>query len=302
MKSRIMTVGFCLALCAMQNAQADLNVFACEPEWASLAHEIGGDAVETDSATQAMQDPHYIEARPSLIAHMRQADLVVCTGAQLEIGWLPLLLNKANNPAVLPGKPGFFEAKAYVKMLDVPTGGVDRAQGDVHPQGNPHLQMDPRNIALVAAALGERMAQVDPDNAATYAKGLQEFQARWDAAMKDWDARAQPLKGKRVIAYHKSWAYLENWLGLTELATLEPVPGIPPTATHLAEVLALMKSQGGADFIIYAPYQSSKPGQWLADRTHVPLVMVPMTVGGSDATEDLFGLFNEILKQMLGAQ
>lgn len=301
MKIRLLAISFCLGMIHVPNARADLNVFACEPEWASLAREIGGDAVETDSATQAMQDPHYIEARPSLIAHMRKADLVVCTGAQLEIGWLPLLLNKANNPAVLPGKPGFFEARAYVTMLDVPGGSVDRSQGDVHPQGNPHIQMDPRNIARVAVALAERMGQLDPDSAEVYAKGLKAFQERWDAAMKDWDTRAQALRGKRIVAYHKSWAYLENWLGLTELATLEPVPGIPPTATHLAEVLALMQSKGGADFIIYAPYQSPKPGEWLADRTHVPLVQVPMTVGGSDETEDLFGLFTEILDQLLGA-
>ncbi|MGH8035010.1 MAG: metal ABC transporter substrate-binding protein, partial [Lysobacterales bacterium] len=157
------------------------------------------------------------------------------------------------------------------------------------------------NIALVAAALGERMEQLDPDNAGNYASGLKDFLARWDVAMKDWDARAQPLRGKRVVAYHKSWAYLENWLGFTELATLEPVPGIPPTASHLAEVLALLETEGSADFIIYAPYQSSKPGQWLSDRTHVPLVMLPMTVGGSAETEDLFGVFNEILKQLFGA-
>ena len=300
MKNRILEVCFCLAVLNVQPAWAGLKVFACEPEWASLAHEIGGDEVDTDSATQAMQDPHYIEARPSLIAHMHKADLVVCTGAQLEIGWLPLLLNKANNPAVLPGKPGFFEAKAYVKMLDVPSA-VDRSQGDVHPQGNPHIQVDPHNIALVAAALGERIGQLDPANAEHYAKGLKDFQARWDVATKEWDARAQPLRGKRVVAYHKSWAYLENWLGFTELATLEPVPGIPPTAGHLAEVLALLEAQGSADFIIYAPYQSAKPGQWLSDRTHVPLVMLPMTVGGSAETEDLFGMFNEILNQLLGA-
>jgi len=301
MKVKYLTACLGLMLFASPAAHAALNIFACEPEWAAIAQEIGGDEVKVTSATQAMQDPHYIEARPSLIAGVRKADLVVCTGAQLEIGWLPALLNKANNPAVLPGKDGFFEASAFVQRLDVPTS-VDRAQGDVHPQGNPHIQMDPHNIALVAKALAQRMEQVDREQAARYTSGLQDFLQRWDAAMKDWDTRAQPLRGKRTVAYHKSWAYLNAWLGLVELATLEPVPGVPPTATHLADILAQLEAGGGADFIIYAPYQSPKPGQWLADRTKIPLVMLPMTVGGSDSTKTLFDLFNEILNQLLGAK
>jgi zinc/manganese transport system substrate-binding protein len=188
-----------------------------------------------------------------------------------------------------------------VQRLDVPSS-VDRAQGDVHPQGNPHIQMDPRNIALVAKALAQRLALVDPEQAARYSSGLQDFLQRWDSAMKGWDARAEPLRGKRTVAYHKSWAYLNAWLSLKELATLEPVPGVPPTATHLAEVLAQLEAGGGADFIIYAPYQSPKPGQWLADRTKTPLVMLPMTVGASKTTETLFDLFDDILNQLLGVK
>lgn len=298
MNFRTLAVCLCLSLITSP-VSAALRVFACEPEWASLAEEIGGDEIKADSATQAMQDPHYIEARPSLIASVRKADLVVCTGAQLEIGWLPMLLNKANNPEVLPGKNGFLEASAYVQRLDVPTS-VDRSQGDVHPQGNPHVQVDPRNIALIAAALGERLAQLDPEHSAQYSTGLKSFLERWEKATLEWDTRAQPLRGKRIVAYHKSWVYLEDWLGLTELATLEPVPGVPPTATHLADLLSQLGTEGGADFIIYAPYQSAKPGQWLSDRTQIPLVMLPMTVGGSKQTEDLFGVFNEILDQLLG--
>jgi zinc/manganese transport system substrate-binding protein len=301
MNLKTLAVCFCLLITAAPAAKAALRVFACEPEWAALAEEIGGDAIKAESATQSMQDPHYIEARPSLIAGVRKADLVVCTGAQLEVGWLPMLLNKANNPAVQPGKDGFLEASAYVKRLDVPTS-LDRSQGDVHPQGNPHVQVNPHNIALIAKALGERMALLDSAEAARYNSGLQDFLQRWEQATREWDARAQPLRGKRVVAYHKSWAYLEDWLGLVELATLEPVPGIPPTATHLANVLSQLEAEGGANFIIYAPYQSSKPGQWLSDRTKIPLKMLPMTVGGSEETEDLFGLFNEILNQLLGTE
>ncbi len=301
MKVKNLTVCLGLMLFASPAAHASLNIFACEPEWAALAQEIGGNEVKVTSATQAMQDPHYIEARPSLIAGVRKADLVVCTGAQLEIGWLPALLNKANNPAVMPGKNGFFEASAYVQRLDVPKS-VDRAQGDVHPQGNPHIQVNPHNIALVAKALAPRMALLDPEQAARYTSSLQDFLQRWDAAMKDWDTRAQPLRGKRAVAYHKSWAYLNAWLGLVELATLEPVPGVPPTATHLSDILAQLEASGGADFIIYAPYQSPKPGQWLADRTKIPLVMLPMTVGASERSGNLFDLFNDILNQLLGVK
>jgi len=300
MKIKILSLTFLLLCISLQEARADLRVFACEPEWAALAQEIGGDAVSVTSATHAMQDPHFIEARPSLIAQVRKADLVVCTGAQLEIGWLPALLNKANTPAVLPGKNGFLEASAFVRRLDIPQS-VDRSQGDVHPQGNPHVQMNPNNIRLVASALGERMAALDAEQAVRYTQGLNDFLQRWDKAIVGWDERAGPLRGKKVVAYHKSWAYLENWLGLEELATLEPVPGIPPTAAHLAGLLSMLGEDGGADFIIYAPYQSAKPGKWLSERTGIPLLMLPMTVGGSKQTESLFDLFNVILDQLLGA-
>ena len=176
-------------------ANAELRVFACEPEWSALAEEIGGDLVKATSATHALQDPHYVEARPSLISKVRKADLVVCSGAQLEIGWLPMLLSKANNPQVLPGKNGFLEASSFVPRLGVPDS-VDRAQGDMHPQGNPHIQMNPHNISRVARALGERMALIDPDNAAAYTSGTEDFLVRWELAIDAWEVRAQDPGGK----------------------------------------------------------------------------------------------------------
>ena len=283
-------------------ATADLRVFSCEPEWSALAEAIGGDQVRAASATHALQDPHYVEARPSLISKVRKADLVVCSGAQLEIGWLPMLLAKANNPRVLPGKPGFLEASTVVRRLDVPDS-IDRAQGDMHPQGNPHIQMNPHNIALVARALGARMAELDPDNAAAYTDGTAGFLERWNAAIADWETRAGPLRGKRVVCHHKSWVYLEDWLQLEEVATLEPVPGIPPTATHLSALLTELGSDGGgADFIIRAPFQSAKPSEWLQERTGIPAVMVPLTVGGSDRAGDLFGLFDDVIDRLLAVQ
>ncbi len=290
-----------LLLCAPLVSKADLNILACEPEWAALAQELGGDLVKTSSATNALQDPHYIQARPSLISKVRRADLIVCSGAQLEIGWLPMLLRKGNNPDVLTGGPGFLEASRYVKRLDV-TLNSDRSQGDVHPQGNPHIQTNPHNINLVAEALTERMAQLDANNADSYHQRLLDFSQRWATAIGGWEKRASTLRGKRVIVHHKSWIYLEDWLGLKEVATLEPVSGIPPTARHLASLLNRFASNNDADFIIRAPFQSEKASLWLSERTGIPAVMLPLSVGGSDQSGDLFKLFDDILDRLLGAE
>ena len=293
-------IPFLLLLAVSLPTRAELHVFACEPEWEALAKEIGHDRVDTYSATTALQDPHYIQARPSLIAKVRSADLVVCSGAQLEIGWMPLLLQKGNNPKVQPGTPGFFEASSFVRRLEVPAS-LDRAQGDIHPQGNPHIQTNPHNISLIAKALADRMAQLDAANADTYRAGLDDFLKRWDAAIGAWESRAAPLKGKRVITHHKSWAYLDDWLGLLEVGNLEPVPGLPPTASHLSELLAQF-GHGGADFIIRAPFQDDKPSQWLSERSNIPALVLPLTVGGDDKATNLFSLFDDTLDRLLGTQ
>ena len=283
-------------------AFAALNIFACEPEWGALAQELGGDKVSVYNATNAFQDPHHVQAKPSLLAHARNADMVACTGSQLEIGWLPMLLSKANNPRILPGKDGFLEASSMVRRLDVPDS-VDRAQGDMHPQGNPHIQMNPHNIALVAQALGQRLAVLDPDNAADYRSRTADFLDRWSAAIVRWEERARPLAGSRVVCHHKSWVSLEDWLGLKEVATLEPVPGIPPTAAHLSALLGELGTDGkGADMIIRSPFQNPKPSEWLQERTGIPAVMLPLTVGGSDKAKDLFSLFDEVIGRMLAAR
>jgi len=279
-------------------AHADLDVFACEPEWAALAEEIGGSLVSAYSATTPYQDPHYIQARPSLIAKVRNADLVVCSGAELEIGWLPALLQKANNRDVLPGKTGYLEASRYVLRLGA-TGGTDRAQGDIHPLGNPHIQTNPHNIAAVAAELTQRMRELDPDAAETYELGLLDFLERWEPAMQRWEELAVPLAGTRAITHHKSWVYLEDWLGIEEVGNLEAVPGIPPTATHLSQLTAQF-SEGGADFIIRSPYQDDKASLWLSERIHVPAIVLPLSVGTDDAP-DLFAQFDVIIARLLGA-
>jgi zinc/manganese transport system substrate-binding protein len=280
-------------------AHADLRVFTCEPEWAALAQELGGERVDTTSATTAFQDPHYIQARPSLIANVRRADLVICSGSQLEIGWLPALLQKANNPDVSPGAAGYFEASVFVERLEA-TANVDRAQGDIHPEGNPHVQTDPRNIAIIATELSNRMQQLDPDNAADYAMREADFSTRWNEAIARWESRLTPLRGKRIIPHHKSWVYLERWIGLEEVATLEAVAGIPPTTSHLSQLVSRF-GDGNADLIVRAPYQDPRASEWLSERTGIPSMVLPLTVGGTDESEDLFSWFDDITNRLLEA-
>ena len=279
-------------------SSADLRIFACEPEWASLAEEIGGELVDTSSATTAFVDPHYIQARPSLISKVRRADLVICSGAQLEIGWLPVLLQKANNRDVMPGSPGYFEASSFVLRLDA-TSNTDRAQGDIHPFGNPHVQTNPHNIAAIATALADRMQQLDPENKDAIAAQAADFSIRWNDAIAAWEEKAAPLHGKRAITHHKSWVYLEHWLGIVEVANLEAVPGLPPTTAHLSKLVSQF-IDGGADFIIRSTYQDDRPSDWLKDRTGIQAVMLPLTVGGTDNAKDLFTLFDEIIDRLLG--
>jgi len=278
-------------------ASAALKVFACEPEWGSLAQELGGDKVSVYSATTALQDPHRIEARPSLIARVRSADLVVCTGSELEIGWLPLLLTQSGNSKIQSGTPGYFEASRYVVKLDIPKV-IDRSLGDIHPGGNPHVHTDPRNITLIADALAERMAQIDAAEAGTYRSRGKAFRERWLAALAGWERQAAPLKGAPVVVYHRDFTYFLNWTGMRGVGSLEPKPGIPPTPAHLAELVDQMK-RAPARAIVYSPYNSPQAAEFLSGRTKIPAVMMPFTVGGTDKAKDLFGVFDDTIGRLL---
>ncbi len=280
-------------------AHAALRVLACEPEWAALTQVLGAGLVEVSAATSALQDPHQIQAKPSLIARTRNADLVVCTGAELEIGWLPVLLQQSGNARVQAGQPGHFMAADFVRKLDVPSV-LDRAQGDVHAAGNPHIQTDPRNIAQVAVALAARLQQIDPPHAAEYARAQADFAQRWQQAMGRWAAQAAPLKGLPVVSQHKAFVYLYDWLGLKEVAVLEPKPGVEPSAGHLQGVLAALKATP-ARMVLYAAYQDSRASDWLSKNAAIPAVKIPFTVGGTDGAKDLFGLFDDTLARLLAA-
>jgi zinc/manganese transport system substrate-binding protein len=280
-----------------QPASAELKVLACEPEWGSLVQELAGEKVSVYSATTALQDPHHIEARPSLIARARNADLVVCTGSELEVGWLPLLLTQSGNTKIQPGMPGFLETSQYVSRLEIPKV-LDRSLGDIHPAGNPHIHLDPRNFAKVAAVLRDRLMQIDSANADFYKSRTAAFLARWGEAIRRWESQAAPLKGMTMVVYHKDVSYLIEWLGLREIGSLEPKPGIPATTAHLADLVARMQREP-AKVIVYSAYNSPQAAQFLSDRTKIPAVMLPFTVGGSDRAKDLFGLFDDTLARLL---
>ncbi len=289
-------IGILLLLMA-QPVFAALNVLACEPEWGALAKELGGDKVNLYVATTALQDPHHVEARPSLIARARNADLVVCTGAQLEVGWLPLLQTQSGNPKIQAGQPGNFEASRYVVKLEVPQQ-VDRVQGDVHPAGNPHIHLDPRNIEKVAVALSERMAQIDGKEAAYYQARTKAFLERWRQAIPGWERRALPLKGMPLVVHHRNFSYLIHWLGMRESGELEPKPGLPPTTAHLSELLGSLAATP-AKAVVRAAYNDPRASDWLAGRAGIPAVMLPFTVGGSPQANDLFSLYDDTLSRLL---
>jgi zinc/manganese transport system substrate-binding protein len=286
-----------LLLAWLPAAHAALNVFATVPEWGALASEIGGDKVNVYTATNALQDPHHVEARPSLIAKARSADLVVATGAELEIGWLPLILQQSGNPKVQPGTPGYFEATSFVPLLGKPTR-LDRSEGDVHPFGDPHIQTDPRNIARVAQALGDRLGEIDGANRDFYKQRTTQFLEKWSAAIAKWEKQAAPLKGVRVVVHHKAFTYLIAWLGMTEVAALEPKPGLEPTTAHLSEVLEILQ-RDPAKMVIRAAYQGDRASEWLRDHTKINVVALPFTVGGTPGAKDLFGLFDDTIARLL---
>lgn len=288
-----------IQISSAQTANAALNVLACEPEWGALARELGGELVTVTDATNALQDPHRIEARPSLIAKARSAELIVCTGSELEVGWLPLLLGQSGNPNIQPGKLGYFEASALVRKLEIPTR-LDRAEGDIHPGGNPHIQLDPRNIARVAEGLAKRLAELDPAHAAQYQQRQADFAQRWQAAIKRWEAQAAPLKDIAIVVQHRAFPYLNEWLGLRQVATLEPKPGVEPSGSHLASVLEQLKHQP-ARMVIRAAYNDDRPSGWIAERAKIPAVTLPFTVGSTEQAKDLFGLFDDTINRLLGA-
>jgi zinc/manganese transport system substrate-binding protein len=288
-------------LCGVaQPAQATLKVLATTPDWHALTRELGGERVDVYVATSALQDVHRVEAKPSLVARARSADLIVATGAELEIGWLPVLIQESGNSKIRPGTAGYFEAASVLKLLEVPTK-VDRAMGDIHPLGNPHVQLDPHNVQAVAHALTARLAQLEPAQAAYYLQRGREFDTRWSAAITRWEAKAAALAGVPVVIMHRDQAYLCRWLGLTVLASIEPRPGVPPTAAYLGPLVSKLSAAPPRMILINA-YNDTKAANWLSRRVHAPVVTLPFSVGGSPGANDLFGLFEDTLDNLLAVR
>lgn len=275
------------------SARADINIFVCEPEYAALAQELTQGKASIFSATTAKQDPHYVQARPSLIAKMRRADLVICAGAELEAGWLPMLQRKSNNRDVQSTDNGLFFAADHVENLDIPVK-VDRSMGDVHALGNPHVHLDPHRVLTLARALAVKLTQLDPEHATNYQHNLADFEQRWQQAIIKWQQQLKPLQGVKVIAYHSTFRYLFNFLGIEQVGDLEPKPGMPPTSKHLAHLLTLIKQQQVA-LVIYSSYQNDKGIKWLSKKADITELQLPYTLGGNDQVVDLFSLFDQHL-------
>ena len=280
-------------------AHADLKIFATVPEWGALAQTLGGDHVKVYIATTGLQDPHRIQARPSLIANARSSNLVIATGAGLENGWLPVVQREANNPAILNGKPGYFEATGYVRMLDVPAV-VDRTMGDVHAAGNPHIQTDPRNVLLVGRALSARLEQLDPENAAYYRSRGEQFQKDWQANLARWQKEGAPLRGVKVWAQHDGYPYMNAWLGLNQVGVLEPRPGVEPSSRQLADIVQRQQNLQGR-LVIASAYMNDAPARWLSEKAGIPEVVLPFTVGGNERVTSLTSLYDDTLNRLLAA-
>jgi zinc/manganese transport system substrate-binding protein len=281
-------------------ALADLDVVTTTTDLAAIAEAVGGDHVEAFSLTPGTRDPHYAEAKPSMIRRVHRADLFLAVGADLEIGWLPAVLRAGRNADVLPGATGFLDLSTAARLLDVPSGPVSRAMGDVHPRGNPHYWLDPENGRLMARAIAARLALLDPDGAQAYADGLAAFEAGLDRKLPDWRAALTPLRGRPVVAYHTSFRYLSVAFGFNIVDLVEPKPGIAPTASHLNGLVARIAAQD-IGLLIVEPYYERRSSQFLSDKTGIRVAVVPQSVGAEEGIKTYFDLFDGVVAA-LGAR
>lgn len=275
-------------------AYAKLNVIATTQDSAAIAKAVGGEHVQVQSLTLGTRDPHFAEATPSMIRRVHQADLLVLIGADLEIGWLPPLLEAARNGRVLPGAPGYLDLSASLALLDKPVGPVSRAQGDVHAHGNPHYWLDPRNGLRMAQAIGARLSEIDPAHAADYRTRLAAFQQELERRLPAWQAQLAPLKGAPVVTYHKSFVYLADAFGLRLAAEVEPKPGIPPNAAHLQQLIETIRAQK-IGVLIMEPYYERRSAEYLARETGIKVVVLPQSVGAQPGIVTYFDLFDAIV-------
>lgn len=278
-------------------AQAALRVVSTIPTLGSIAQEIGGDRIDVTSLGRGNQDPHFVEPKPSLMVRLNRADLLLHVGLELEIGWLPPLLTGARNPKVLPGGPGNLDCSVAIPLLDIPVGKVDRSMGDVHPQGNPHYWLPPQNARLLAREIAARLTLLDPEGAAAYARGLAAFEAKVSAKEQQWAPLVARLRGTKVATYHKSWSYVSQWLGLTEVGYVEPKPGIPPDLDHLFRLIQQMKQQG-ATLLLMEDFYNKATAQLVAEKSGARLAVLPTDVGARPELTSWSEVVEAVLKEL----
>lgn len=300
---RKLILALALALVPALAAAKALEVVTTTEDLAALAREVGGDKINATSLSHGYQDPHFVEAKPSLMVKLRKADLYVEVGKELEVGWAPNLVLGSRNPSIQPNTPGFVDASQHVRMLEVPAA-VSRAQGDIHPFGNPHYQTDPANGAPMAQAIVEGLERVDPANKAYYDGRLADFKARLAMAVARWKKRADEigLRGMKVVSYHRSWPYFAQAFGVQIVDFVEPKPGIPPTAQHILELEQKIKAEG-VKLILVEPYFDPKQANKIAQDTGARVVELPASVGGNKEATDWFRLFDSemsLIGQALG--
>lgn len=301
MRTTFLTILACAAcLFAAQPAAAELRVVATTSDLAYFAQTVGGDKVHVDAICQGTQDPHFVQARPSYMVTLSRADLVVAVGLELEVGWLPSLIQGARNPDINPGHPGYFEAASAVKPIDIPQGGVDRSRGDIHPFGNPHFWLDPLNAKLAVRALAERMAQLDASDAAVFRANAAAFERRIDTKMREWSARMAPFKGAKIATYHATFNYFHNRFGLTSIGYLEDRPGIPPSPAHLVDLIRQMKEQR-VPVIFHEAFYDHATSDMVGARAEAKVLVLPTSVGGASGTETYEKLIDYIIGRFIAA-
>jgi ABC-type Zn uptake system ZnuABC Zn-binding protein ZnuA len=268
-----------------------LNVITATTDLAALAQEVGGDKIQVESIAKGYQDPHFVEAKPSFLLKLRQADLLIVVGLQLEIGWLPPLINQSGNARIQVGSAGYLDASQFAEILDIPTGTVTRAMGDVHPLGNPHYWLDPDNGRRIAKGFAGNFGELDPSNSAYYQERFHDFDKRLTAAEQKWDADMKPYRGRKVVTYHNSFPNFAKHFGLNVIGYVEPRPGIPPTPSHTIELIGLMKREN-CKLILVEPYFDLKTPQAIARETGGQVVQYLPSVGGEKDVTDYFKLFD----------
>lgn len=278
-----------------------LNIVSTISDFASITREVGGDRVDVTSIARGYQDPHFVEPKPSFLLLLRNADLLEVVGLDLEIGWLPPLIDQSRNAKIAVGAPGYLDLSRGVEILDRPTGPVSRAQGDVHPLGNPHYWLDPANAVRIGIQIEHKLEEMRPDDAAYFQQRLNTFKQRMNDANKRWTAELAPFRGTNIVTYHNSWPNFVRRYGLNVVGYVEPKPGVPPSPSHTFELINLMKKQN-VKAIVMEPYFDSKTPQSIADRTGAKLVVLyPSVGGGKSGTDDYFSLFDTNIANLVKA-